>query len=82
MKYFEGIKVGTKVESIEFGKGVLETIVNYTIEDEFKLQVRFTNNKEGYEYKYYMYNHAGKRERQDLQTLFYPGVKVIQPERN
>ena len=83
MKYFEGIKIGSRVDSLEFGIGKLHSIVSYVIDSEFNLQVAFPiAGDPEYPYKYFMYSYDGKREKQELQTLFYPGVKVIEPERN
>lgn len=81
--YFFGIKVGDKVESLEFGEGMLIHIITFPMEDEFELEIRFHSNREiTHPYKYYVYNYHGRRERQDKQTLFYPGVKVTPPRKS
>lgn len=80
--YFSEIKVGDKVESLEFGEGsLLKVHIPYELVDpEFCLECQFKNEKHDFVNKYFLYNLEGKRYRQDYQTLFYPGVKVIAPK--
>lgn len=72
MEYFDGVKVGDRVESLIHGEGVVKS-TTYT--EDYPLYVFFNNGM------VLAFTFDGVYYPNQSQTLFWPGVKVIPSER-